>query len=110
MTSQSPLVLCLFRVWSSSNILSYENLEKKIWPRNSYGQILFLSISLIMIHSKDDPARSKEDLACKRKHSKDDPARSKEDLACKRMRSKEDLAGKRMLSKDDLARSFLFQL
>ena len=88
MTSQSPLVRC----WSSSSILSYENLEKKIWPQNSYGQILFLSISLIMIHSKDDPARSKED------------------LACKRMRSKEDLAGKRMLSKDDLARSFFVQL
>ena len=92
MTSQSPLVLCLFRIWSSSNFLSYENLEKNIWLRNSYGQILFLSISLIMIHSKNDPARSKED------------------LACKRMRSKEDRAGKRVLSKDGRARSFVFLL
>jgi hypothetical protein len=86
-------------------------MEKEKWPRNSYGQILFLSVSLIiMMHSKDDPARSKEDLACQRRHSKDDLARSKDDRACKRMRSKEDLAGKRMLSKDDPARSFMFQL
>ncbi len=78
MTSQSPLAFCLFSVWPSSSFSIYENMEKRKWPK-SYGQEIFLFF--LMIHSKDDPARSKEDLACQRRHSKDDPARSKEDLA-----------------------------
>jgi hypothetical protein len=57
-------------------------MEKKNGLEKRMVKLIYL---FLMMHSKDGPARSKEDLACQRRHSKDDPARSKEDLACKRL-------------------------